>query len=39
MHSASHEALIKSPGERVVIEINQQRAELRHKCKQSCSRI
>lgn len=35
MHSTSHEALIKSPGEHVVIEMNQQRAELRHKCEES----
>lgn len=35
MHSTSHEALIKSPGEHVVIEMNQQRAELRHKSKES----
>lgn len=37
MHSASHEALIKSPGEPVVMEMNQQRAELRHKCEESCN--
>lgn len=37
MHSTSHEALIKSPGEHVVIEMNQQRAGLRHKCEESCN--